>query len=184
VSSVAGAGRKGWRAPATAWALWLLAVAGLAAMAWIDRLLRQAGRLDLALLRTSDTAPYVLAIVSAATVGAVLASRRPCHPVGWLLLALALSVVLSGVATGYANYGLLAWPGTLPGAAWPAIYNGVAPLPAATCVSFVLLLTPTGSLPSSRWRWLARVAVVAPVVGWRPRHSGRSTRRTNPCTTR
>jgi hypothetical protein len=63
-------------------------VAGLAAIAWIDRLLRRAGRIDLALLHTSDTAPYVLAIVIAATVGAVLASRRPRHPVGWLLLAL------------------------------------------------------------------------------------------------
>jgi hypothetical protein len=166
VSSVAGAGRKGWRAPATAWALWLLAVASLAAIAWIDRLLRRGGRVDLALLRTSDTAPYVLAIVSAATLGAVLASRRPRHPVGWLLLALALSVVLSGVATGYASYGLLARPGALPGAAYPAIYTGVSPLLAATCVSFVLLLTPTGSLPMGRgWRWLARVAVVAPVVG-------------------
>jgi hypothetical protein len=38
----------------------------------------------------------------------VLASRRPRHPVGWLLLALALSVVTSGVATGYGNYWLLA----------------------------------------------------------------------------
>jgi hypothetical protein len=166
VSSLAGAGRKGWRAPATAWALWLLAVANLAAIAWIDRLLRRGGRVDLALLRTSDTAPYVLAIVSAATLGAVLASRRPRHPVGWLLLALALSVVLSGVATGYASYGLLARPGALPGAAYPAIYTGVSPLLAATCVSFVLLLTPTGSLPmGGGWRWLARVAVVAPVVG-------------------
>jgi hypothetical protein len=166
VSSVAGAGRKGGRAPATAWALWLLAVASLAAIAWIDRLLRRGGRVDLALLRTSDTAPYVLAIVSAATLGAVLASRRPRHPVGWLLLALALSVVLSGVATGYASYGLLARPGALPGAAYPAIYTGVSPLLAATCVSFVLLLTPTGSLPmGGGWRWLARVAVVAPVVG-------------------
>jgi hypothetical protein len=162
----AGGGRKGWRAPAMAWGLWLLAVAGLAAMAWMDRLLRRAGRVDLALLHTSDSAPYVLAIVSAATVGAVLASRRPRHPVGWLLLALSLSVVLSGVATGYANYGLLARPGALPGAAYPAIYNGVAPLLLATCVSFVLLLTPTGSLPmGGGWRPLARVAVVAPVVG-------------------
>jgi MFS family permease len=161
----AGAGRKGWRAPATAWALWLLAVASLAATAWIDRLLRRAGRLDLALLHTSDMAPYVLAAVSAATVGAVLASRRPRHPVGWLLLGLSLSVVLSGVATGYANYGLLVRPGALPGAAYPAVYSGVSPLLVATCVSFVLLLTPTGSLPSPRWRWLARVAVIAPLVG-------------------
>jgi hypothetical protein len=32
------------------------------------------------------------------------------------------------------------------------------------CVGFVLLLTPTGSLPSPRWRWWARVAAAAPVL--------------------
>jgi len=32
------------------------------------------------------------------------------------------------------------------------------------CLGFVLLLTPTGSLPSPRWRWWARAAAAAPVV--------------------
>jgi hypothetical protein len=32
------------------------------------------------------------------------------------------------------------------------------------CAGFVLLLTPTGSLPSPRWRWWARVAAAAAVV--------------------
>ena len=44
------------------------------------------------------------------------ASRRPRHPVGWLLLALGLSVAAAGVADGYARYGLLARPGALPAA--------------------------------------------------------------------
>jgi len=35
---------------------------------------------------------------------------------------------------------------------------------ARVCIGFVLLLTPTGSLPSRRWRWWARLAVVAPVL--------------------
>jgi hypothetical protein len=32
------------------------------------------------------------------------------------------------------------------------------------CAGFVLLLTPTGSLPSPGWRWWARVAAAAPVL--------------------
>jgi small neutral amino acid transporter SnatA (MarC family) len=74
-----------------AWALWLLTMLALAAVPWLDRLLRQAGRPDLVQL-TLGTAFPVVAGVSGATVGAVLASRRPRHPVGWLLLAVALSL--------------------------------------------------------------------------------------------
>jgi hypothetical protein len=133
-------------------------------MGWFDRLLTQAGRPDLALV-TSDVPAFVLATLSATTVGALLASRRPRHPVGWLLLGLGLPVALSGVATGYANYGLMARPGSLPAADWAAVYHGVSILGALTCLQFVLLLTPTGSLPSPRWRWwawfLGGAAVVA-----------------------
>jgi hypothetical protein len=98
-----------------------------------------------------------------ATVGAVLAGRRPRHPVGWLLLALGLTMTVDAVTDGYARYGLLARPGTVPAvtqlrvlgttfAIWPA------------CIGFILLLTPTGSLPSPRWRWWAGIAVAAPLA--------------------
>jgi hypothetical protein len=80
-------------------------MAGTAGVLWFDHLLRQAGRTDLLQL-TADGAPYVLAIFTGTTAGAVLASRRPHHRVGWLLLALGLSVVSSGVTDGYARYGL------------------------------------------------------------------------------
>jgi hypothetical protein len=72
-----------------AWALWLLAPLGLAAVAWFDHLLRQAGNSDLVTL-DAVTVPHLVAALSATTVGAVLASRRPRHPVGWLLLAVGL----------------------------------------------------------------------------------------------
>ena len=80
---------------ALAWALWALTLVAFALVGWLDRLLAQAGRPDLALL-TSDIPAYVLATLSATTVGALLASRRPRHPVGWLLLGLGLPVALSG----------------------------------------------------------------------------------------
>jgi hypothetical protein len=83
-----------------AWALWALAMFGLAAFVWLDHLLRQAGRPDLAVLGLFAIPP-TLACVSASTVGAVLAGRRPAHPVGWLLLATGLSLSAGGALAGY-----------------------------------------------------------------------------------
>jgi hypothetical protein len=106
----------------------------------------------------------VLAALVAATVGAVLAARRPRHPVGWLLLTLGLAVTASGVVDGYARYGLLARPGALPAARWLAVFSPATLYVGFVCVGLVLLLTPSGSLPSRRWRWWVRVMAASPLL--------------------
>jgi hypothetical protein len=147
-----------------AWAMWALTMLGLAAALWLNQLQRQAGSPETAWLLQPASVPLLVAAVSAATVGALVASRRPAHPVGWLLLGLGLLVVGNGVVSGYVSYGLLARPGALPAAAYLAGVSNSIQVLWVTCVSFILLLTPTGSLPSPRWRWWARVAVAAPVL--------------------
>src|SRR6266540_1813261 len=97
--------RRGWWPGVAAWVLWALAILGLAVLVWLDQLLRQDARPELVVL-TPTAIPPVIGAVSAATVGVVLASRRSRHPVGWLLLALGLSLSAAGVALTYTNYGV------------------------------------------------------------------------------
>jgi hypothetical protein len=166
VTSTARRSRPGRWPAGLAWALWALTLLGLAATVWLDRLLRQAGLPELTFLLGSGNFTSAVAAVSAATVGAVVASRRPAHRVGWLLVALGLSNAASGFAFSYTRYGLVARPGALPAASYLAGFANGTVFINLSLAGFVLLLAPTGSLPSARWRWWARVAAAALVVAF------------------
>jgi hypothetical protein len=142
-----------------AWTLWALAMVACLVIPWLDQRLRQAGRPDLV---QWDLRPGV-ALVTAATVGAVLASRRPRHPVGWLLLAQVASNLATGAAAQYLAWGLLPG-GPLPATRVVALFYPASAGGGLLLLGFVLLLTPTGKLPSPRWRWWARAMVAVPLL--------------------
>jgi hypothetical protein len=158
VTPAAGPARARRWAAALAWGLAGLTLVALVAAGWLAQLQRPAG------VGSAGAGGVILATVSAATVGVVLASRRPAHPVGWLLLGVGLGLAVNITVERYVKIGLLVRPGSLPGARYLVGLTYVTIFTWLSCAGFVLLLTPTGSLPSPRWRWWARLAAAAPVV--------------------
>ena len=98
-------------------------------------------------------------ILGFATVGALLGWKRPANPIGWLLSA-------TGLSFAFAIVGLLLlqFSRTRAWGNWTSwlFFLGVG------FVVFVVLLFPTGSLPSRRWRpvaWAGAAGIGAWVLG-------------------
>jgi uncharacterized membrane protein YhdT len=99
------------------------------------------------------------------TMGALVASRRPENPVGWLLCLYGLVITISHFSAQYAIYALLAQPNSLPaGEALVWIVSWILP-PIIGLQVFSILLFPNGRLPSRRWRPLAWLTVAFILVG-------------------
>src|SRR5919107_5256145 len=95
-----------------------------------------------------------------AVTGALVASRLPRNPIGWIFCAFALLAVLGSLGDAYIPY-----EGGLPNRAWVAwasewFINAFTP--ALIALSF--LLFPTGRLPSARWRPLMWTVLLVSVT--------------------
>jgi signal transduction histidine kinase len=95
-----------------------------------------------------------------AVTGALVASRLPRNPIGWIFCAFALLAGLGSLGDAYIPY-----EGGLPNRAWVAwAYEWFinAFTPALIALSF--LLFPTGRLPSARWRPLMWTVLLVSVT--------------------
>jgi hypothetical protein len=101
---------------------------------------------------------FGLTFVTYAAVGALIASRRPRNPVGWLFCAVGL--VFAGSEALYAYARDPAEPPGAATAAWLTTWSE----PAAVAVVLLVLLFPTGRFLSPRWRRAGLAALAASVV--------------------
>ena len=139
--------RIGW----LAWLLWLLVMVLLAGslMLW---LVNNA-------VRPQELPVLRLVVPGFATVGAVIMTRHRGHVIGWLFLGLSALIALGSFCSDYAIRGYLT--GGLPADELMTWLNnwlaGLLLLP----FGLLLLLFPTGRLPSPRWRLVVWVLAVS-----------------------
>jgi signal transduction histidine kinase len=104
---------------------------------------------------------YSFIATALALLGVLMTTRRPDHPVSWVLAGTALLWAGGGFAHTYAVDSLVETPGSPPGGEVAAWIDNWAWLPTiALPIGVLLLLVPDGRLPTRRWR-VALVAVLA-----------------------
>ncbi|HEY7399650.1 MAG TPA: histidine kinase [Actinomycetota bacterium] len=100
----------------------------------------------------------VVANIGVPVLAIVILSRRPRHTIGWIFLVAGVFLAIQNFAQCYGLHALFADPGSLPGALFAGWLTNMSwPIPISLLV-FLLLLFPTGSLPSARWRPFAGAA--------------------------
>jgi hypothetical protein len=116
------------------------------------------------LATTGELLLGLVILLSFGWFGALIVARRPSQPIGWILCALAATLALTFFANEYAIYGLITHPGAVPGAAALAWFTTWAITIPLGLLAALLLLFPTGRLPSPRWRWWLWVVGIGNLV--------------------
>jgi len=138
------------------WILWLAAMAPAA-----TGLALIAGSLDAPLPQSFGFRGFpALLALSFGSVGAFVITRRPGNRVGGILVAIGINAGVLGFLLEYANVGLVAAPGTLPGAIWAAWLASWTWVPLVILAGPLLIsVYPDGRFVSPRWRAIAFLGV-------------------------
>jgi hypothetical protein len=153
-------GRGRGRSPSRlAWLLYVLALTlvGLAVGLWLVVHRPVPGAVGYGYWREG-----MVTTLAYATVGALITTRRPAHPVGWLFLGAGLGGAAQ-LATGEFAAAFLAASGPSVAVAVAALASSSFQLVVVGLLVCLLLLFPTGRPPSRRW-WVLVWVVAAGVV--------------------
>jgi signal transduction histidine kinase len=137
------------------WLAWAIGGVGASILAATVALMLRNGTIS----KDPFTLVFLLVIACYLGVSAIIVSRLPRNPIGWLLLAVGGGILISGFCAEYAIYALDTSPGAPFGmaAAWLQNWGFIS----VASIPVVLLLFPTGSPPSPRWRWVVIGLVVS-----------------------
>lgn len=142
----------------------LLAVGGIVYTVLANERVRGAGRADLA-GDWPDVVVYGSALVSAATVGLIVALRQRRHPVGWLFLALAIALSVGGAGDAYALEHVVLQGEQGTGAALALVAGQASFIAWFGLLSVILHVTPTGHPLGRKWATVMKVTAIASIVG-------------------
>jgi signal transduction histidine kinase len=138
-----------------AWSIGLLSIALLVAGLVLMFVNRHTILRDVSDSWTFSSVFDVVTSIGVSAIGLVIASRRRENTLGWLLLAAGLGLGLATFSGAYALHSLVGDPGSLPaGRAFAWLSNWIWTIPICL-LPFLLLLFPTGRLPTGRWRPVA-----------------------------
>jgi hypothetical protein len=143
-----------------AWSAWALCVALVALTGLLDYLTLHGPRSEwspAAWIFAGTVVSQVLWLPYP-TVGAVIVSRRPANPVGWLLCLAGLLFIAPTFATAYADYSLLERHDRLPGTLLMATVSDKSEFVLLGLLLVMVLLPlvyPDGRLLSREWRVVA-----------------------------
>ena len=159
--TIGGRGR-GRSASRLAWLLYVLALVlvGLAVGLWLVVHRPVPGAVGYGYWREG-----MVTTLAYATVGALITTRRPGHPVGWLFLGAGLGGAAQ-LATGEFAAAFLAASGPSVAVAVAAWVSSLFQLVVVGLLVCLLLVFPTGRPPSRRWWVLVWVVAAWVVLFW------------------
>ena len=133
-----------------AWALWTIFLALAAFIMLVEHVLVP----SIATTPLLVDLAFILAITAMATTGAIVAWRLPRNPIGWLLMATPFTAVTAEAAYIYAQYTVYVRPEALPGGSVAGLVSNTLWGLFLGPMVLLVLLFPSGTLLSARWRWV------------------------------
>ena len=108
---------------------------------------------------------HTVSAVAFSLVGAVVGSRRPENPIGWLFCAIGVFAAIVLLSSEYAAYALLAQPGSLPGGLAMVWIRAWVWVPYVGLFVLLFLVFPEGWPQSRALRWFTSLVLFVIAYG-------------------